>query len=163
MQASTSKKNACLTTTIQQNRAHAIIQQNRAHAILFSCIGLLAIVATPLSHAQSNKVVVVPLAGDSIDSTFIPVVVGTVLNPGGYLGVGVNNMTNPSTGLYAIEVSSDIGEHPVVLITPKSTNRTANYSPSAGIITVRLFNANGDLSDGGFSIVVYKQAAATPK
>ncbi len=139
------------------------VTRNLIRSFIFALITLFALITAPILHAQTNRVVVVPLAGDSIDSTLIPVVVGTVLSPGGYLGVGVTNMTNPSTGLYAIEVSSDIGEHPVVLITPQSTDYTANYSPSAGIITVRLFDSSGTLSDGSFSIVVYKQAAATPK
>ncbi len=123
---------------------------------------LLTLMFTPLTLAQNNRVVVIPLAGDSIDSTFIPVVVGTVLNPGGFVGVGVDNMSTPGTGLYVFDVSSDIGEHPVVLITPQSTKQAANYSPSSGIITVRLFDASGNLSNGGFSILVYKQAAETP-
>ncbi len=133
-------------------------------AVLLTLAALvLTLTLAPTALAQNNKVVVIPLAGDSVDPKLVPIVVGAVLNPGGFVGTGISDMSNSLEGTYLFTLSKPIaGPAPVVLITPATNNRTANYSPSDDIITVHLYDQNGVKSNGSFSIVVYEQVVALP-
>jgi hypothetical protein len=125
--------------------------------VLFSSFG----------HAQ-NKVVVVPMAGDSVEPALIPVAVGSIDSIGGInSGYGIASVTNHAAGRYTITLTSNISpDNPIVNVTPYTGSpgspEIAGYSPlTSNSFDVTIQDEAGNGVDSAFAFIVY--VAPTPK
>lgn len=142
-----------------------------AHKVIRHTASVLALCSLVLfssfGHAQ-NKVVVVPMAGDSVEPALIPVAVGSIDAIGGISsGYGIASVTNPATGSYTITLTSSISSgNPIVNVTPYTGSpgspEIAGYSPqSSNSFNVTIQDEAGNGVDSAFAFTVY--VATSPK
>lgn len=122
---------------------------------------------SPFGHAQ-NKVVVVPMAGDSVEPALIPVAVGSLDSVGGIgSGYGIASVTHNAVGSYTITLTNNISnQNPIVNITPFTGSpgdpEIVGYSPqSSNSFNVTIQDEAGNGVDSAFAFTVY--SAPSPK
>ena len=130
--------------------------------------------------AATNKVVVIPMAGDSTDPTIIqdltdriavlestqPLAYGFVAGGGSpdiLSGYGFTSVSSPELGEYVLTLDKTIAGYAAVVATPLVNSHDtevisfeANYN--ANIITIRIVNESNAAINTDFSIIVHGAA-----
>ena len=127
----------------------------------------LFVIASNNAFAEANKVVVIPMAADSVPVQALAQAYGYirvqsisgVQTPSVVTGYNVGTVTRLSTGVYNITLTIDFAGEPVVLVTSFNTSSdteiaTYNFT-DPNIVTIRVVGENNAAVETNFSFVVY--------